>query len=176
MDGKGPLEVGHDFVIAGGVPVGEHDEALDRRTGAARIVDRQRDTLIRLSEHRIGIAIAERAIADDVAPDCGMQDRCVSRGRLHGIYYCRQLSIIDADSFEGVFSQIPIGGQHHRHRLPHEAHPLHRQAPVLHGLLDADHEGPGPAADIGACDHRGDTRHGERRACVDSGNLRMGVG
>jgi hypothetical protein len=27
-----------------------------------------------------------------------------------------------------------------------------------HGLLDADHEGLGPAADIGACDHRGDTR------------------
>ena len=84
--------------------------------------------------------------------------------------------VIDHDKLGRVFGDVPALGNHQRHRLAHIAHPLNRQRPLMHRLLQRDQEGIGELAHVFACYHGEHAGERLRRGCVDAPDLRMGVG
>src|SRR5271165_3542443 len=52
---------------------GDHYKPLDRADGIARVSGRDRDPVCRGGKSGFGIAVAERAVANDVAPERRMQ-------------------------------------------------------------------------------------------------------
>ncbi len=62
-----PHEIGEDVVgVFARVVRGDDPVGLDRRAGIARVADLDRDAVRRRGEGRVGIAVAERAVARDV--------------------------------------------------------------------------------------------------------------
>ena len=69
-----PLEIGGHLVHALARQIfGDHHKPLDRAAGIARVSGRDRDPVCRGGKSGFGIAVAERAVADDVAPERRMQ-------------------------------------------------------------------------------------------------------
>jgi hypothetical protein len=65
--------------------------------------------------------------------------------------------------------------QHDRYRFADIAHPVDRQAPLLHRGLDRDRKGPGPAPRVLAGNGARDPRHRERGGGIDRDELGMRV-
>jgi len=63
----------------------------------ARVLDLDREPPRRLGEGALGIAVAERALAGEIAAEAGVQHRRIGgQGRLR-IDHCRQWPVLDID-------------------------------------------------------------------------------
>jgi hypothetical protein len=145
----------------------EHHAAFDRRAGVARIAHGQLYAVRSRGKGGVGIAVAEAAVADDVGANRRMQQRRILRERVLDRHRDRQRFVVHLDQVERVLGQRAVLGRHHRHGLPGVAHPVHRQRPVLHGLLDAHHEGRSPGSHVLASEHCAHSGGAQRGADVD---------
>ena len=109
-------------------------------------------------------------------PTAGCSSGAFRRCRGFGIDDGGQRAVLDRDPLGGVLCEVAVLRQHDRDRLADMAHPIDRQAPLLHRGLDRDGEGPRPAAGILAGHDAGDTRHRQRRRGIDRDQLGMRIG
>ena len=82
MQAERSLEIGEYVVgIFAGIVFGDDAVGFDRRAGVARIANVDADAMRCFRERALRIAVAKRALADDVAVDRRMQNRRVGRQR-----------------------------------------------------------------------------------------------
>ena len=113
----------------------------------------------------------EVSIAHDVRADVAVQQRCAGRSRGDRIDHRGELSVLDLDPFERVFS--PIAVARHHHRLSCVTHPIDRERVVPHRLLYPGDERPGPRNDVLTGQDRDDPGHRKRRGRVEGDDLGM---
>ena len=177
MQRERALEIG-DHVIAGlaGIVGRDQAEALDRRAGIARIAHGGLDPVDRARERSLGLAVAELSPADQVGPDRLVEDRCFRRQGGFRIDHGGQGLVARVDRGQGVFRAVAVVRHHDGDRLAGMANPVGGDAPVLHGLAQADQERRRPGARVLARDHGMHAFEGERPARIDAEQAGMGVG
>ena len=159
-----PLEVGEHVVgVLAGVVGCDQAQALDGGAGVARIAHRGLDPQRRRGERRLRLAVAEGALADEVAAHRLVQHRRVRPERGFRIDDGGQRLVAHLDQRERVLRPVAVLGHDDGDRLTGVAHPVQGDAPVLHGLAHADQEGRGPGARVRARDHGVDARQRQRR-------------
>ena len=172
-----PLEVGEHVVDAfAGVVVGDQAEALDGRARVARVAHRGRDRVRGIGERRLRLAVAERALADEVAAHGLVQHRRVRAERRLGVDDGVERLVAHVDQGERVLRPVAVLGHDDGDRLAGVAHPVGGDAPVLHGLADGHDEGRGPGPRVLARDHGVDARHRLRRRRIDAEQAGVRVG
>jgi len=173
---KGALEIPSDLVGCFARQVfGNHDKAFERTGGISRVAGGDRNLMRRRGKRRLRVAVAKRAVADDVRGDGWVEQRRIRFGRFLGIYDRRQWPVSDGDALQRILGGVAIARQRHRHRLTNMAHPVDGETPVLHRCLDRDGKGPRPAACILAGDDAIDARQRQRTFHIDREDLGMGM-
>ena len=142
---------------------------------AERIEDREPHRVRGERKRALRVPVTKRTIADDVAADRGVQDRCTVGQRCFRVHDRRQPRVFDPDMRKRVLGHVAIVGDDHCHGLAGVAHALLREAPVLHRLLDADDERLRPRANVGARKHRVHARFAQRCAGVDADDIGVRV-
>ena len=121
----------------------------------------------RRDKGRLRVAVAKRAVADDVRADLRVEQRRIRLGGFLGIDDRRQWPVLDGDALQRTLGGVPIARQRHRHGLADMAHPVDGETPVLHRRLDRNGEGPRPAARILADDDAIDAGQRQRVFHID---------
>ena len=104
---------------------------------------------------RLGIAVAERAVAREVRADAPRAapalPACDGIARIDDD---RQRSVVDLDQVERILGAIAVGRDDDGDRLADIAHALDRDGARLHGRPIAGEERPGDAGDVGSDNNR----------------------
>ena len=176
MQAERAHEVAGDFIaLAAGQAFGDDDSAFDGRAAVARVVHRQRDATVCRGEGGVGVAIAEAAIADDVAAHGLVQHGGASIAGGFDVHHRRQGLVVGAQQVERVFGDVAVLRHDHGHRFAGVPHLVDGQHVVLHGHLHADHEGLLPAQHVLPGQHRMHARQGQRRGRVHPQQPGMGM-
>jgi len=170
------LEIRGDFVgrLARQV-FGDHDKAFERTGGISRVAGGDQDSMRCCGKSRVRVAVAKRAVADDVRADVREEQRRIRSGRFLGVNDRRQWSISDGDALQRILGGVAIARQCHRYGLVDIAHPVDCETPVLHRRLDRDGERPRPAARILSGEDAIDTGQRQRAFHIDREDLCMGM-
>jgi hypothetical protein len=86
-------------------------------------------------KRRLGITVAERAVAEDDAAAPCMQYRRGGIDRRNRIDHQRQRPIRNLDAFERIRRGIAVARQNHCNRLADIVHAINRKAPCSTGAL-----------------------------------------
>jgi len=176
MQAERAHEVAGDFIaLAAGQAFGDDDSAFDGRAAVARVVHRQRDATVCRGEGGVGVAIAEAAVADDVAAHGLVQHGDASIAGGFDVHHRRQGLVVGAQQVERVFGDVAVLRHDHGHRFAGIAHLVDGQHVVLHGHLHADHEGLLPAQHVLSGQHRMHARQGQRGGRVHPQQPGMGM-
>ena len=132
--------------------------------------------LLSLCEGQVGFSIAEVTVADHVAADFRVQNRCLSIQCSFDTNHSRQEVVLHFDRIQGILSLCSRIRHHHGQGFTNIANAVHGQAPVLHGSLNAHHEGLRPSPDIVGREHRSDTRQLQCWVDVHAADQRVCVG
>jgi hypothetical protein len=169
---KGALKIRGDLVGRFARQVfGDHHKAFERTGGISGVAGRDRDSMRRRDKSRLRIAVAKRAVTDDVRADLRVEQGRIRFARFLGIDDRRQWPVLDCDALQRILSGVAIARQRHRDRLADMAHPVDGETPVLHRRLDRDGEGPRPAARILGGDDAIDAGQRQRAFWIDREDL-----
>ena len=124
-------------------------------------------------EGAFGIAVAEGAVAGEIAAQAVVQHRRVGVERGNRIGDRRQRFVIDLDQIERVFGLIAAGRDDDGHRLADVAHAIDRDRPAFDRRAHADHQARGMRHDVGAGNDGGNARRRRCGAGPNGGNVRV---
>ncbi len=173
---NGPMKFASDLVgILSGIVFGHDPVGFDRRAGIARIMNRDGDAVGGLCEGLLGIAVAERALAREIAAQAVMQHRRRRIERRDRVDHGRQRLVLDVDQVERVFRQIAVGGRHDGDGFAHIAHPVERDRPAFDRRLHPDHEARRELGNVGAADDGDHAWGGSGAREIDPHDASMGM-
>ncbi len=157
VNAERPLEVcQHVIRVQPRVVLRHHAVGLDRRAGAAGVVHGDADRMGSLCEGSVGVAVAEAAVAGDVAGEAIVQQRRTGRQGSQRLKHRRQRSIADLDQVKRILRHIAIHGDNEGYGFAHVAHSVGRDGPALDRRLHADDQAGGDGAQVRPGQDRGD--------------------
>ena len=177
VNAEGALEIGrHVIGVEAGVVFRDHAIGLDRRAGVARIIHLDREPVRCRREGAFRIAVAEGALAREVAAEARMQHRRLRRQGRTRIDDGGERPVVGLDEIERVLRHIAVACHHQCYGLADIAHPVGGDRPAFDRRLDADDEAGAYRLHFRAREHGGDAGQGPRARRIDGGDLGMGMG
>ncbi len=165
VEREGPLEVRPGGQRpGGGVPVGDHGVALDRRGAPARECEALPYDEVRAVEGGVRVAVREAAVGGDETRRLGGDE---------GVHDRVERLVVDLDELERVLGRVAIACDDDGQRLARVACDLARGGVVGDRALHPGGEGSRHRDDVGPredADYAGEL---ERRAGVETGDARM---
>ena len=141
MDAKRALEIGeHVEGILARVVVGDHAISLDGRAGVARVPDVDANAMRCGAERLLGVAVAEAAVACDIAGKSVVQERRARGDRRKRIDDCGADAVLDFNKINDVLSTVAVPRYHDCHGLTDIAHTVDCNRPAFNWRLDADRQ------------------------------------
>ncbi len=118
-------------------------------------------------ERGFRVAVAERAVARDVAAQPFVQHGAVGLQRIGGPQREGQRLVLDFDQLQRVLGEVAVRRNHHRHRLADIAHLADRDRPALDVGPHACKQRRTKVRHILGRDHRRDALRGARGTRID---------
>ena len=177
MHAERALEIRQHIVAAfGGIVLGDHHVAFDRRERQPREFRGHGDAAIRAREGGFGVAVGKLAHRDFVGLGLRMKERrgLIARGTRIDDRFARR--VFDHHQFGGIFGDIAALGHDQRHRLANIAHALHGQRPLLHRRFHRGEKRLREFAHLFAGDDGPDAVVRERSPRVDRKDVGVRVG
>ena len=167
-----PLEVrpgGH----AARLPVRDHAVALDRRGRRARVAEALAHDVGGAGEGRLGVAVAERAVAGDVGAERGMQQRrALGHGGLDARGHGQRL-VVDQHALGGVLGEVAVARDDDADGLADVAGDVDCGGVVDDARAERGAEGARVRGDVGAGHHADHARQRERCRGIDRADARV---
>lgn len=176
VDAERTLKIGQHLIgILAGIVRGDDAIGLDRRAGVAGIANVDGETMRRVRKGLLGVAIAEGAIAGEVAGKAVMQHGRARRECTERIDDGAARTIFDVDELRRILGAGAVDRHDDRNGFADIAHAIDRDRPALDRCLHADDEAVGDGLDVTADQNRRNTREAPGSFNVDGKDVGMRV-